>query len=406
MRYQLIEIDLASPVKAVPVPPAFSGLGIVARFDGRPVGFVLAGLPPGSTASAEWLAEMAAQVSPEVQRRKESGEGALRKPPLSLTVAVCTRNRREDLARCLAALESARRVAGIDARILVVDNAPSDDSTRELVASVPGVEYVREPKPGLDFARNTALRLTRTEYLAFVDDDALVDRGWMAGLANAAAEHPNAGAFTGPILPAELETDAQILFERRGGYNRRFQTIRFSRGDNRGWLFPFRGIAGSGCNMAFRRDVLVKLQGFDEALDTGRPLPGGGDLDIFHRVVHAGFELINAPDLTVFHRHRRTYAEFRHQMYTWDLGFMAYVMKTASADPAQRGKAMAVVLNWCVRKAAKLCLCVARMDRQALDLTLAEIRGGVTGIAGEYQRSLARVEEIRRAFASAEQRAI
>ena len=41
------------------------------------------------------------------------------------------------------------------------------------------------------------------------------------------------------------------------------------------------GIFGAGCNMAFKREVLLKLGGFDEALDTGAPLPGGGRFRYF-----------------------------------------------------------------------------------------------------------------------------
>ena len=40
--------------------------------------------------------------------------------------------------------------------------------------------------------------------------------------------------------------------------------------------------------MAFRRGVLLELGGFDEALDTGRPLPGGGDLDMYYRIFGLG----------------------------------------------------------------------------------------------------------------------
>jgi hypothetical protein len=39
--------------------------------------------------------------------------------------------------------------------------------------------------------------------------------------------------------------------------------------------------------MILRRDLLLEIGGFDEALDTGKPLPGGGDLDIFYRVIRA-----------------------------------------------------------------------------------------------------------------------
>ncbi|MEP7176632.1 MAG: glycosyltransferase, partial [Gemmatimonadales bacterium] len=63
------------------------------------------------------------------------------------------------------------------AEILVVDNAPPDDATQDLVARYPSVRYVREPIQGLDFARNRALASASGEVVAFLDDDAVAEPG-------------------------------------------------------------------------------------------------------------------------------------------------------------------------------------------------------------------------------------
>ena len=61
-------------------------------------------------------------------------------------------------------------------------------------------------------------------------------------------------------------------------------------------VYPYGpGRFGAGCNMAVRRDVARRLGGFDEALDTGPPLPGGGDIDLFHRVLRQGLPLAVNP---------------------------------------------------------------------------------------------------------------
>src|SRR5262249_8080184 len=143
--------------------------------------------------------------------------------PPSLTVAICTKDRAWSVARCLDSLLPLQQVAAGERpafEILVVDNPPSDSSTRALVAALASVRYASEPKPGLDFARNMAVREAFGDYLSFLDDDVIVDRSWFDGLRRAISENPEAGAITGPVLPMELETHAQILFEERGGFHR------------------------------------------------------------------------------------------------------------------------------------------------------------------------------------------
>ena len=129
-----------------------------------------------------------------------------------MTVAICTRDRTEDLAICLDSLD---RVDYEDFEIVVVDNAPASDATRLLVERRGGrVRYVREPRPGLDWARNRAIAEATGDVVAFADDDVTVDPGWLRALAAAFGTDEAVAAVTGLVLPAELQTEAQVLFER------------------------------------------------------------------------------------------------------------------------------------------------------------------------------------------------
>lgn len=198
---------------------------------------------------------------------------------------------------------------------------------------------MREPRPGLDFARNCALRECRNDLLAFLDDDVVADRGWLLGLLEAWRENPDAGAFTGLVLPLELGSRAQILFESCGGFGRGFEKIRYGPTRAGNPLYPCgAGMFSAGANMVVRRDVLLQLSGFDEALDTGKPLPGGGDLDIFYRVIRAGHPLVYEPNCAVFHQHRRDMRSLQRRYHSWGLGFMAFVAKCSETDPSQRPK--------------------------------------------------------------------
>jgi GT2 family glycosyltransferase len=282
-----------------------------------------------------------------------------------------------------------------------VDNAPATERSREVVMQLSGVRYVRESRPGLDFARNRAITEASGELLAFLDDDVTVDRDWLGGLREAWAENPDAAAFTGLVLPQELVTKAQILFEAGGGFRRGFEKIRYhgqSRSDNR--LYPCgAGIFGAGCNMAFRRDVLLKLGGFDEALDTGPTLPGGGDLDMFYRVVRAGYPLVYEPRYLAFHQHRRERAALRRQYWTWGLGFFAFLVKSYMTDPPLRPRLRSMTAWWFKHELAELARSLSGRHALPPDMILAELVGGVVGLFGEYQRSKRRTAIIRNRFA-------
>ena len=99
--------------------------------------------------------------------------------------------------------------------ILVVDNAPSDGATASAAAQFPSVRYIVEKCAGLDFARNRAWLEAQGDWITYLDDDVIVDKWWFEGLQEAWRENQDASAFTGLVMPLELGSRAQILFERR-----------------------------------------------------------------------------------------------------------------------------------------------------------------------------------------------
>lgn len=246
---------------------------------------------------------------------KESKETASEKTDIAVCAVICTRNRTVMLRR---ALQSIMTQTMPPAEILVVDNAPNDDSTRRLVCDeFPMARYVHEPMPGLDFARNRALSTAKEEIIAYMDDDAVADPSWCQLIHKTFLAYPRAGACTGRIDTLPLETEAQRIFEANGGLMAQRRTrLRLPADlDRQTWCWRHAPSIvwalslGSGCNLSVKRDLALKLNGFDEALDHGSGIPGGGDNDMVWRILEARSEIVYEPAICVRHEHRRELAE-------------------------------------------------------------------------------------------------
>ncbi|MBW6435279.1 glycosyltransferase family 2 protein [Actinoplanes hulinensis] len=243
-----------------------------------------------------------------------------------ITVVVCTRERPGALARCLDSLLTQHYMP---ARILVVDNAPATDATAEVARSAARrgpVDYLLEPKPGLSFARNTAEAATRGEIVAWIDDDELADRYWLAEVARALVENPEADVVSGVIVPAELETRAQIWFEQFGGHSkgRGFRPDVFGphTAHRQSPLYPLPPF-GTGANMTFRPGVIERIGGWDNALGAGTPAMGSEDTLAFTQVLLAGGTIVYQPTAVTHHYHRRDFEGLHKQMVGYGTGLTA-----------------------------------------------------------------------------------
>jgi GT2 family glycosyltransferase len=199
----------------------------------------------------------------------------------------------------------------------------------------PRIRYLEEAVPGVSHARNRGLAAARGAIVAFVDDDVIVDVDWLAGVALAFADHPEAACVTGQILPLELESPAQLWIEQYGGFSKGFERVVFDQRRERvDPLYPYTvGKCGSGANAAFRSDVARSLGGFDVVLGGAGGLSSGEDLDLFLRLMLAGHTLIYEPSALVWHRHRASLSELRHQLFQYGKGLSAVMTKQLVGGP-------------------------------------------------------------------------
>ena len=242
----------------------------------------------------------------------------------SISVAICTKNRPDALETCLSSM---RALAPPPAEIVIVDNDPSSGLTRPVAARFPEVRYVLEPRPGLSVARNTAIRSCRGRIIAFTDDDVQVHPGWI-GAIQAVFQNPAILAATGLVLPAELRTRAQYVFQREGlgwswGYRATdFDPSFFARTKYAGvpvWQ------VGAGANMAFRREAFDRVGLFDERLGAGAS-GCSEDSELWYRLLAAGHRCRYEPSAVVFHVHRAEWQELSEQMYNYMRGHVAALL--------------------------------------------------------------------------------
>jgi GT2 family glycosyltransferase len=247
------------------------------------------------------------------------------------TVIVCTRERPATLKNCL---ESLRRLEYPAFDVLVVDNGSRTPETKNVVEQMadPRFTYAFEPRPGLSIARNTGVRLAANAYLAFTDDDVVVDPHWLTGLMAGFHRSRDVECVTGAVPTAQLESPAQAYFDQRVAWASDLPAQIYSLeqpppGDA---LFPFRfGSYGTGANFAVKRESVLGLGGFDELLGVGSPTGGGEDIDYFVRALLADAALAREPGAIVWHLHRRDVSDLRKQIADYGLGLGAVIAKLA-----------------------------------------------------------------------------
>ncbi|HEY0670402.1 MAG TPA: glycosyltransferase, partial [Sphingobacteriaceae bacterium] len=240
-----------------------------------------------------------------------------------ISVVICTRNRPGALKECI---EQLFKSDDRNFELIVVDNASDDNQTREVLESYPEVKYVREDRKGLDIARNTGIANANGGIIAFTDDDVLVDRTWISELKRS-FNNPQTMAVTGLIIPSQIQSEAQYIFERfwsfnKGYLSKTFDYHYFQLHLNEG--VPVWDI-GAGANMAFRKEIFWVTGDFDERLDVGAA-GCSGDSEIWYRILAEGWNCYYNPRIVVYHQHRKSMKELRHQLFNYMRGHVSALL--------------------------------------------------------------------------------
>jgi GT2 family glycosyltransferase len=194
---------------------------------------------------------------------------------VDVSVVVATRDRASRLAELLASLR-AQTLPRERFEVVVVDDG-SRDGTAALLAGSDGLRVVtRRSGGGPAAARNEGWRVARAPLVAFTDDDCVAAPDWLSSLLDVASAAPGA-VVQGRTAPRPDERD------RLGPFSRS--------------LWVEGGPYYQTCNIAYPRDLLERLGGFDA---DAFPFVGE-DTDLAWRAIEAGAPVVYAPDAVVNH---------------------------------------------------------------------------------------------------------
>lgn len=190
--------------------------------------------------------------------------------------------------------------------IIVVDGK-STDATREITQRYP-VKLLTEEKPGINGARNTGLRLSSGEIIAFTDYDCVVPDNWAKSIVNEFHD-PSVGCVGGSVsrykdsflsrYADESLIPVMRTFKKRVMIDRIY--LPFS--------YPM------GCNFAVKKAAIEKAGLFDERFTCGFD-----ELEFVERICKKGYKLVLTPDVMVQHKHRQSLLGLLKQTFRYGKG--------------------------------------------------------------------------------------
>jgi cellulose synthase/poly-beta-1,6-N-acetylglucosamine synthase-like glycosyltransferase len=217
--------------------------------------------------------------------------------------------------------------------VLVADNAPSDDRAREVAARW-GANYIMEPVAGVSRSRNRAARLCRSEVVAYLDDDAVPEPGWLSAVAREFGD-PLVMAVSGRICALRVDTEAERLFAALGGFDQGEQRRVVDQGTPDWFELANFGGLGDG-NMAFRRRAFDCWPGFHLSLGRGAILVLSEEHHAFFSLIARGYRVVYTPEAVIRHPYPQTIEQIQARHLTHAISATAYLTLMLAEQPGYR----------------------------------------------------------------------
>ena len=215
-----------------------------------------------------------------------------------VSVVVCAYNAADTLDDNLSSLE---RLTYPDYEIILVNDG-SRDRTSEIARRHPRVRLIETPNGGLSAARNVGLANATGEIVAYTDADTRVDPDWLTYLVQPFLTSDVVGSGGPNVIPADDPPVAQCIARAPGGPTHVLLDDRIAE------HVP-------GCNMAFRRNALLAIGGFNPIY-----LRAGDDVDVCWRLQARGWRIGFSAAALVWHHYRSSVKAYWRQQVGYGEG--------------------------------------------------------------------------------------
>jgi glycosyltransferase involved in cell wall biosynthesis len=270
--------------------------------------------------------------------------------PLALSVVIPTWNRRDTLARTLAALSE--QSAGAPFEVVVADDG-STDGTREFLSDLSGrapfaFQFALQPRRGPAAARNAALRLARGRILLMMGDDTVPAAGLLERHRRWHEAHPD---FRDALLgraawPPEMEATPFMRWMERGGHAFFFNYVDIAEGAPVSPMFFYT------CNVSVKRDLLFRTALFDETFRRA----SHEDLELGHRLGREGMRLFFDREAVAYHWHALDVEATVRRIFTMGYSAREYWLKAPDTASAPRRAVRAAAAAVCRSRGARALL--------------------------------------------------
>lgn len=219
---------------------------------------------------------------------------------IQLSIIICSYNRASFIGDALSGLyHQTSELENFE--VLVVDNNSTDNTAEvfrqwRILHSLGNFNYLTEEKQGASFARNSGAKHSNSNWLCFVDDDAIASTTYVENILKHIQQHPNIVGFGGRIIPRYIPAKPEWMSYHVSSLVGNFDYAPIA-GPFKNGKYPLES------NMIVSKSIFEKIGGFNIALPgvMGTVRIGGEGKDLFLKIMALGHLIYYDPNIIVEH---------------------------------------------------------------------------------------------------------